>query len=123
MKILIARSLDALLLCALYFGAYKGNVYLQNLVMPMTWLLIVLATIIGLSLTSERMKKSFKNGRKPKSYLSKLYSYTYDIVVFIALCILCYQVTGVFWALALLICQLAINKADKEIEQEKNTTA
>lgn len=123
MKILIARSLDALLLCALYFGAYKGNPYLHNLVMPMTWLLICFAILSAYVLTGEKAKESFKKDRKPKSSISKIYSYTYDIVVFIALCALGYQVTGVFWAVSLLIAQSSINSIDNEIKAEQKANA
>jgi 4-hydroxybenzoate polyprenyltransferase len=99
-KILLARALEVIYMTLIYFGAYLGNFYAEILLVTVTWIIIftVLLIVAAFSIANSEQKMKFNSAGKPKSTMSKLYSYTYDALVFCLLFYFGYVVIACFWA-------------------------
>lgn len=118
-KFIISKSLDAGFLAVLYFGLYLEMQWAKNLIIPIAFVMSVLALILIAALSAKEAKESFKKTREPKGFISKCYSITYD--VFVAGCMAAggYQVTGVIWFILMLLAWIVTSSVDDEIRKER----
>ena len=118
-KFLTSRLLEVALVAVIYFGAYLGNEYAQNILMPYVWVAIVLSFCVLVALSNDKTKADFMKDRKPRSQLAKSYSLIYDCSIAFALCAFGYQFTGVIWFFVMLFVWCLISGEDKKIMEAK----
>jgi len=117
-KTLTSRFLEIALVLLIYFGAYLGNEYAQNILMPYVWITITLSVFVLISLSSEKAKADFMKERKPRSQIAKSYSLIYDCGIAFALCAFDYQFTGVVWFFVRWFVWCLISSEDKKLQEK-----
>jgi amino acid transporter len=112
--VIISRTLEVVLLLLIYFGAYLGNSYAENLMLAMAWIPSIFVSLIFVLyfFASAENKDKFILDRKPKSTISKLYSSVYDALVFCLLFQAGYVITACFWTFTQFLAVYTISSID-----------
>lgn len=117
-KFLTRRFLEIALVALIYFGAFLGNDYAKNILMPYTWVTIVLSFLVLAALSNDETKADFMKDRKPRSTIAKSYALIYDCGIAFALCSFGYQFTGVTWFLVMFLVWCLISSEDKKLQEK-----